>query len=81
MAEDTSFAALQDALVSDEDDPTSESPISESVKITKFEVAGLFGRPIGHEIEFPLQNTNAVEPHLLILMGPNGCGKTTVLRI
>lgn len=46
-----------------------------------FVVEGLFGRDLSHRIEFPRPNPQAAKPDLLILLGPNGCGKTTILRM
>jgi energy-coupling factor transporter ATP-binding protein EcfA2 len=71
MAEDSSSSA-QDG---------DEDLIVGSAKITQFQIKGLFGRPLKHTIKFPPQSVNATDPELLILMGPNGCGKTTVLRM
>jgi predicted ATP-binding protein involved in virulence len=53
--------------------------VSEPVRITRFEITGLFGRPLNHTIDFPEATTKG-EPSLLILAGPNGCGKTFILR-
>jgi energy-coupling factor transporter ATP-binding protein EcfA2 len=75
MAEDSSSSAHGGASARDED------LIVGSAKITQFEIAGLFGRPLNHTITFPPQSVNATEPELLILLGPNGCGKTTILRM
>jgi energy-coupling factor transporter ATP-binding protein EcfA2 len=75
MAEDSSSSAHGGASARDED------LIVGSAKIAQFEIAGLFGRPLNHTIPFPPQSVNATEPELLILLGPNGCGKTTILRM
>jgi energy-coupling factor transporter ATP-binding protein EcfA2 len=52
----------------------------QSPHIVQFEVSGLFGaqRQI---ILFPEQNETSSEPRIVILEGPNGCGKTTILRM
>jgi energy-coupling factor transporter ATP-binding protein EcfA2 len=50
-------------------------------RIKRFEIGGLFGRPLDHAIDFPAESVAKGEPSLLILSGPNGCGKTTVLRM
>lgn len=47
--------------------------------IQRFEIEGLFGH-LTNIIEFPPASTSA-EPSLLILQGPNGCGKTTMLKM
>jgi len=65
---------------------TSSRPQREEVasgsRITKFEIAGLFGLSLNHVVEFPQEATaGRGEPSLLILSGPNGCGKTTILRM
>jgi hypothetical protein len=74
MAEDSSSPANDGVLPSDEDSRGGEA-------ITRFEIVGLFGRPINYTIPFPPQSVNANEPDLLVLMGPNGCRKTTILRM
>lgn len=75
MAEDSSSSAHEGVPPSDDD------LIVDTAKITQFEIAGLFGRPLNYTIPFPPQSANAIEPELLIVMGPNGCGKTTILRM
>ncbi|HEY2034675.1 MAG TPA: AAA family ATPase [Rhizomicrobium sp.] len=49
--------------------------------ITRFEVKNLFLRNLTYTIEFPASLTGKGEPSLLILSGPNGGGKTTILRM
>lgn len=75
MAEDSSSSAHEGVPPSDDD------LIVGTAKITLLEITGLFGRPLNYTIRFPPQLANDIEPELLILMGPNGCGKTTILRM
>jgi hypothetical protein len=75
MAEISSSPAPGGASLGDDD------LIVGGAKITQFEITGLFGRPLNHTIQFPPQLVNKTEPDLLILVGPNGCGKTTILRM
>lgn len=49
--------------------------------LKEFTVTGLFGRPIDRKITFPDQLHKKAEAELLIISGPNGCGKTTVLNM
>jgi energy-coupling factor transporter ATP-binding protein EcfA2 len=64
---------------------TSSSPEEQgeqgTTRLHKFIVRGLFGRDTCHKIAFPSQPRRDGEPDLLILMGLNGSGKTTILRM
>ncbi len=62
---------------------SSSTPIRTSsydVQLAKFEVRGLFNQ-MDHVIEFPTSAQDRPGPSLVILHGPNGVGKTTVLRM
>jgi ABC-type cobalamin/Fe3+-siderophores transport system ATPase subunit len=51
------------------------------LQIKTLRIIGLFGR-LDHVIEFPVaKDKKSASPALLILHGPNGIGKTTVLRM
>jgi predicted ATPase len=50
------------------------------MQLAEFEVLGLFGR-YDHRIKFPLSKAGESRPSLVILHGPNGVGKTTILRM
>lgn len=50
------------------------------MQLAEFEVLGLFGR-YDHRIKFPVTKANESRPSLVILHGPNGVGKTTILRM
>jgi len=52
-----------------------------TTRLHKFVVRGLFGRDTCHKIDFPSRPRRDGEPDLLILMGLNGSGKTTILRM
>src|SRR6266568_1923021 len=51
-----------------------------NIQLAEFEVQGLFGR-YHHDIKFPISKPDEPQPSLVILHGPNGVGKTTVLRM
>ncbi|WP_082207235.1 AAA family ATPase [Corallococcus macrosporus] len=50
------------------------------MQLKKFKLSKLFGR-IDHEIDFPVSEGDSSEPSLVILHGPNGIGKTTILKM
>jgi predicted ATPase len=50
------------------------------MQLAEFEVLGLFGR-YDHRIKFPGSEPGESRPSLVILHGPNGVGKTTILRM
>jgi len=50
------------------------------MQLAEFEVLGLFGR-YNHRIVFPGSQPGESRPSLVILHGPNGVGKTTILRM
>lgn len=50
------------------------------MQLASFEVRGLFHR-LTHRIEFPAAPEGKPTPSIVILHGPNGMGKTTVLRM
>src|SRR2546428_160039 len=50
------------------------------MQLSAFEVDGLFGR-YHHQVKFPISKPDEPKPSLVILHGPNGVGKTTVLRM
>ncbi|HEV2173063.1 MAG TPA: AAA family ATPase [Nitrospira sp.] len=52
-----------------------------AIRLRQFSVTGLFGRPLDHVIDFPDQALSTPKPQLLIIVGPNGSGKTTILRM
>jgi energy-coupling factor transporter ATP-binding protein EcfA2 len=52
-----------------------------AIRLHQFIVRGLLGRDTCHKILFPAQYRGDGEPDLLILMGSNGSGKTTILRM
>lgn len=58
-----------------------DGTLSGGARIMQFEITGLFGRPLNHTIQFPQQLIDTTEPDILIIAGPNGCGKTTILRM
>jgi energy-coupling factor transporter ATP-binding protein EcfA2 len=53
---------------------------ADSIQLASFDVEGLFGR-YHHCIKFPIVKTEEPIPSVVILHGPNGVGKTTVLRM
>lgn len=59
---------------------TSTSTASGDKQLDKFEVRGLFGQ-LDHDITFPTPLEGKPGPSLVILHGPNGIGKTTILRM
>src|SRR5437870_3608362 len=50
------------------------------MQLLEFDVDQLFGR-YHHRIRFPTATPEDPQPSLVILHGPNGVGKTTVLRM
>ena len=50
------------------------------MQLAEFEVLGLFGR-YDHRIKFPVSKAGESRPSLVILHGPNGVGKTTILKM
>lgn len=50
------------------------------IQLARFEVRGLFGQ-LDHDISFPTPTEGRSVPSLTILHGPNGVGKTTILRM
>jgi len=54
--------------------------MQQNIQLAEFEVQGLFGR-YHHHIKFPVSEPDKPQPSLGILHGPNGVGKTTVLRM
>ncbi len=58
----------------------SRSTASGDMQLATFELHGLFGE-LDHSIEFPTPLEGNPGPSLVILHGPNGVGKTTILRM
>lgn len=54
--------------------------VSREVQLAKFEIFGLFDE-MDHSITFPTPPEGNPTPSLVILHGPNGVGKTTMLRM
>ena len=54
--------------------------MQQNIQRSEFEVDGLVGR-YHHHIKFPVSKPDEPQPSLVILHGPNGVGKTTVLRM
>jgi hypothetical protein len=52
-----------------------------AVRISEFNISGLFGRGTPHRIPFPAASRQDGEPDLVIIMGVNGSGKTTILQM
>jgi hypothetical protein len=50
------------------------------MQLKTFTVEGLFNR-YDHTIHFPLRAEGSTEPSLVLLCGPNGIGKTTILHM
>jgi energy-coupling factor transporter ATP-binding protein EcfA2 len=50
------------------------------MRLSTFEISNLFGQ-WNHKIDFPFPNEDNPKPSLVILHGPNGVGKTTILRM
>jgi energy-coupling factor transporter ATP-binding protein EcfA2 len=50
------------------------------MQLKRFEIRKLFGR-LDHKIDFPVSTEDSPKPSLVILHGPNGVGKTTVLKM
>ena len=50
------------------------------MQLREFEVQGLFGR-YHHKVPFPVSTPAEPKPSLVIIHGPNGVGKTTILRM
>jgi len=48
--------------------------------LQEFKITGLFGE-LEHRFEFPVPISRSSEPEILILVGRNGIGKTTILNI
>jgi ABC-type lipoprotein export system ATPase subunit len=57
-----------------------ESAGRSDLQFAEFHVSGLFGR-LEHSVAFPHGPEDATVPSISILHGPNGVGKTTVLRM
>jgi predicted ATP-dependent endonuclease of OLD family len=50
------------------------------MQLKKFEVTGLFGE-FDHSIVFPTRPEESTDPSVVLLCGPNGVGKTRILRM
>src|SRR5688500_906803 len=50
------------------------------MQLTEFQVDGLFGR-YDHVVRFPHAGEASDVPSVVVLHGPNGVGKTTMLRM
>jgi hypothetical protein len=52
-----------------------------TLRLLRFEACNLFGRGLNPEIDFPVPSLDKTQPAILILEGPNGSGKTTILQM